>query len=99
MKTWLIIFVLFFSVTILSQSQPVNYPLQVGDRWEYRDWYTSNTIRVQVIKDSVFLDGYSYAVLNGTGSIYQRQSGDSVFEFDGIEGKARLLYRFSSAIG
>ena len=76
-----------------SFGQHVDYPLQVGDRWEYIEGYTGSTIRNEVLKDTILSDGLEYACFSD-GSC-QRQLGDSVFKY----GTVNSLYDFSKSLG
>jgi hypothetical protein len=81
----------------VSYSQQVVYPLHAGDRWEY-----GNAENTSVIRDTIMFDGNKYSIIVGLpfhASRYERQIGDSVFEYLGDSLGSRLIYDFTRSVG
>lgn len=83
-------------VVEFAYSQQFEYPLHVGDVWEYGDGIRD---RVTITGDSLMSNGKRYMVRNGINvswDKYQRKSGDSVYSFDVNSQQEHVLYDFSS---
>ncbi len=98
-----LLFLLCFFAVDGSYSQQVVYPLHVGEIWEYwEDYGGYYSFTSKITSDTLMPNGKKYFVVIdfffGPTS-YQRQEGDSVFQyFDYLLGE-RLLYDFSRSIG
>ena len=86
-----------------TYSQPVVYPLHVGDLAEYwQDYGGYYSFTSKITSDTLMPNGKEYFVVEDFffGPIrYQRQQGDSVFQYIGSLLGERLLYDFSRSIG
>ena len=90
---------------ITGSAQEASYPLHNGDRWEY--WYLdtgggSYDYTSGITGDTTMPDGKTYTMFSGGTSwfgMYQRQSGDTILQFDQVSGEERLLYNFSASPG
>jgi len=85
-----------------TSAQRAVYPLHVGDRWEY--WTAgvggSYDFTSQIIADTTFPNGHTYAHMVGLFfPPYQRQVGDSVFQYFPTTGTEQLLFDFSANPG
>jgi len=85
-------------------SQQVVYPLHVADLWEYWTAGVGGTYDYtkRVTKDTLLSNGISYAFVEGEmyfSKPFQRQVGDSVFQYIPSLGKEKLLYDFSRSPG
>jgi hypothetical protein len=91
-----IAFLIFYPVNVIFAQPPVEYPLHVGDYWEY-----SANIRKEITKDTTMTNGLNYFKKVSTASweltSFERQSNDSVSHF--YNDQDRLLYDFSLAQG
>ena len=85
-------------------TQQTTYPLHVGDRWEFWsddvvEHYNHTTI---ISKDTTLPNGHMYAYLIGDpnhSEQFQRQVGDSIFQFIPGLGEEKLLFNFSASPG
>jgi hypothetical protein len=91
-----IAFLIFYPVNVIFAQPPVEYPLHVGDYWEY-----NANIRKEITKDTTMANGLSYFRKVSTASweltSFERQSNDSVSHF--YNDQDRLLYDFSLTQG
>ncbi|HUI64185.1 MAG TPA: hypothetical protein VL126_05055, partial [Bacteroidota bacterium] len=99
------------AVTLLAASlhaQQVVYPLHVGDRWQYTIMvvppdtsYPGPSSRVT--GDTIMPGGKTYAVMlwqgYGNSQEYERQIGDSVFEYDSVIKGEFLMFDFTRRPG
>lgn len=95
-KSLLFLVPLILSTFIFAQT-PVYYPLNVGDFWQF--YFNVNR---EVLKDTVFLNGKTYAQIDDEiyqNFYYQRQAGDSVFQWDHFNNQEQLFYDFSRQAG
>ena len=92
--------ILFLSVSP-SAAQNFNYPLHVGDTWEYFSESNDEYYRVSISGDTIMQNGKKYMIISNSyyGVVeYQRKSGDSIYFYHNQQGKEYLLYDFSSRI-
>ncbi|MBI3193889.1 MAG: T9SS type A sorting domain-containing protein [Ignavibacteriae bacterium] len=101
MRRLLFVFVITLIIKFYSFTQPVVFPLNNGDYWEY------NFIKATIIGDTVLGDGFSYFIQEQSEGVYRyyaylRQAGDSVFldkklwyDFSRSPGDTIATYRFS----
>ncbi len=99
----------FLSLTLFFSnafSQSVDYPLHLGDRWEYHTLpypgSGSTTGRVRIAKDTLMPNGRTYAEFQGDlfyGRRFQRQVGDSVFLYLPSRQTEALLFDFTRSPG
>lgn len=83
--------------------QTVEYPLHPGDQWE---WYVPNVADTQraiskIVGDSTFPNGKTYAVMQGAlfAVPFQRQQGDSVYQYLTDLQKEVLFFDFTRSPG
>jgi len=103
---WVLIVTSLSSLFAISFSQTANYPLHVGDRWEYNtlpyQGSSSTTFRTQIAKDTLMPNGQTYAEFQGDlnyGRKFQRQVGDSVFVYLPSQQTEALLFDFTRLPG
>jgi len=97
MKCALIFIIAVSAACASAQQSNVVYPLGVGDKWEY--WLTWGAFHdhTVVLGDTIMSDGLHYAHIfedSHLTSRFERQSGDSVFEYP-----SSLKYVFSNSVG
>ncbi len=99
MKT-IIKITLFLLVAVISiQSQTV-FPLHVGDRWSFWD-YPNYHDEAETVSDTSVFNGQRYYEIIQPGGYGQffRQSGDSVFTYDGSPNGEYLIFDFTASVG
>lgn len=93
-----IVLQVLFNTSLSSAQVAVEYPLHVGDYWEYNNGFTA-----EVVNDTVLSNGLTYAHMVSTGvtppfsQLFQRQVGDSIFRFHHFQDVP--FYDFSLAPG
>ncbi len=100
---------MFLLVTVSSSAQQVYYPLSVGDRWQYFVIYSpSNIYQVDctVSYDTIMPNGKIYAALLYTPWSsqpyvrgFQRQEGNQVLQYSGLDSTEYVLYDFDGSPG
>jgi hypothetical protein len=81
------------------------YPLSIGNRWEYWDAYPPPELyawTTTVVGDTVMPNGLQYRILRtdkAWGDQYQRQSGQVVYAYAPYDSTERILFDFSRSIG
>ena len=100
MKTTFIILLIFPIHAMLSQ--PVVYPLHVGNRWQYDifGWGPVSCLRIE--KDTLMTNGQHYARIfydATTFGYYERQVGNKVFRYNTQTQNEDLWYDFSLSPG
>lgn len=86
---------------MLVHAQSVNYPLNIGDVWQYRyitiPIVDSTVYSYKAVSDT-FINGNEYTVILFTNyqyNSYERQSGDSVFVYKSAYNREFLYFDFS----
>jgi FlgD Ig-like domain len=98
----LFIFIILLSIKIFSQG---NFPLQIGNVWEYKDRYdNSYQYTVKSFYDTIMSNGKTYTYLCGKQDTnivyyrYYRQSGSKVYKYSTSENKEFLWCDFSKSV-
>src|SRR5207249_1878953 len=81
----------------ICYSQHVVFPLANGDKWYFDDSRVAS-----VVSDTLMPDGMRYSILSGLPlhvTRYERQQGDSVFEYLLDCQESRLIYDFTRSPG
>jgi hypothetical protein len=113
MKRIKILFALIYFINIMSSFAQEDttlkegyYPLEVGNKWEYRDRYdNSYQYTVQTFTDSIMSNGFSYVFLCGKRDSvtvytrYFRQYGSRLYKYSTFENKEFLWGDFSKKTG
>jgi hypothetical protein len=98
MKMLIPVSLLFLSMFALSQ--PVVYPLHVGDQWTFHGSTFMNPVSsIEVVKDTLMTNGLRYSMVryhNANEIEYQRYHSDSVFIYDPSQQTEILKYRFNA---
>ena len=103
--------ILLLPVTLIAlplYAQQVVYPLHIGDRWQYSVMVyppdtPSQSVSARITRDTTMPGGKTYAVItwSGYGATYEyeRQSGDSVLEYDPAKQREFLMFDFTRRPG
>jgi hypothetical protein len=87
----------------MSSAQGVMYPLQVGNRWHYKQyigsWPDSVGYEIRVIGDTTCSNGHTYAIrkwvyVGGSRLEYQRADSERVYEYNSTDSSECILYQF-----
>jgi len=95
---------MLFMASLLNAQTTAVYPLHLGDRWLFADWWNQTSFIRKVIGDTVMPNGKTYAQLLdsslGTYRTFQRQSGDSILQYaTSFPSQELLLFQFSRSNG
>jgi hypothetical protein len=95
-----------FGVTGSLYSQPVSFPLHIGDRWEYGKTGSCSLDRARILRDTLMPNGVRYTILDSIPDYtwpldftYVRHAGDTVWHYNSATQSEELLYRFDASPG
>ena len=97
--------ILLFVVVEISFSQPVLYPLDPGNRWQFAyppGGEGSPMAPLRVVCDTILPNGKHYAAIQYNDpwtTKFERISSDSVFAYETSDGQEHLLYHFAGGNG
>ncbi|KUG24848.1 hypothetical protein ASZ90_005341 [hydrocarbon metagenome] len=103
MKTQLLYKIFFvvaiFSTQLLAQTSNFEFPLQIGNIWQYSE-NPSHISESRAIKDTLMGNNKHYTFISGDMYWgYYRQEGEKVFQFYTGDSVETLRYDFSLSIG
>ncbi len=73
-----------------------NYPLSVGDYWEYKDTMFQDVLTLKIVNDTLMSNGKSYAQFEGGWIRYQRYENSCVYFYDSKYEQEYLLFDFNA---
>jgi len=86
----------------VTSAQNVSYPLDIGTKWQWSQYWSSSSYGVEITRDTVASNGHQYAIIPGYFSIperWERQEGSRVYRYNSYSGQEWLLFDFSKSPG
>ncbi len=69
----ILLLIILITTNMFSQIDPnVYYPLHIGDKWEYTDYYGYESYCFEVLGDTLMPNGYNYFITTFNSATYQR---------------------------
>ena len=83
-------------------AQNVSYPLDVGTKWQWSQYWSTTSYRVEIARDTLAPNGHRYAIIPAYVSLperWERQEDTRVYRYVPYSGQEWLLFDFSKSPG